>query len=71
MYHRYYTADSPSWRELEQFVLFLYEQLSALDNSDFLEPGDMLKLFPELRTLVIKLIIKMSKVCWQPLITYA
>ena len=57
-----YKAKHPSWRELEQFISFLSVQLFAFEKSPFCRTGDMSKNLPGMRSLVIKMMIDMSKV---------
>ena len=59
----HYEANKPSWRELEYFILFLSTQLSAFEQSGFCDTGIMSKTLPGMRSLVMKMIMQMSKVC--------
>lgn len=63
LFNSFYKAKQPSWREFEHFILFLSEQFTAYNNSGFLEPAVEREYFPGMRTLVMKLMIQMSKVC--------
>ena len=58
----HYKATKPSWRELEYFNLFLSAQLSAFEHSEFCDTGYMSRALPGMRSLVMKMIMQMSKV---------